>query len=72
MSIGVAGLQKWAQQNANPNRWHLPISESLIFDGIVRISPKIANKSRAFRCRKIANKMDHKTLSDVYVELRTP
>lgn len=34
------------QQNANSNLGHLPMSESLIFDGVIRIS-------RAFSCRKI-------------------
>lgn len=50
--------------------WHcrfaemgVPISESLIFDRVVRIS-------LAFRRRGIGNKMDHKTLCNVYIELR--
>lgn len=54
------------QQNANSNLGPLPISQSLSFDGFrlrLQINPGYF---------VIANKLDHKALSDVYVELRTP
>lgn len=53
------------QQNANSNLGHLPLSESLIFEGAV-------SKIQRFHCRNFTNKIDHKTLSDVYVESRPP